>query len=65
MGTKHHEIILEQENLLDALPEMIWSLDEPYAGVPSWYVFQAMSREVKVAMTGRGAMNCLVTTEIP
>jgi len=54
-GTKHHEIILEQENLLDALPEMIWSLDEPYAGgLPSWYVFQAMSREVKVAMTGSG-----------
>ena len=36
MEDKHHEIILEQENLLDALPEMIWSLDEPYAEVPSW-----------------------------
>ena len=54
-GTQHHEIIIEQEHLLNALPEMIWSLDEPYGGgVPSWHVFEAMSREVKVAMTGSG-----------
>ena len=54
-GAEHHEIILEPENLLDDLPQMAWALDEPYAGgLPSWHVFQAMGREVKVAMTGSG-----------
>jgi asparagine synthase (glutamine-hydrolysing) len=54
-GAEHHEIVLEPENLLDDLPQMAWALDEPYAGgLPSWHVFQAMGREVKVAMTGSG-----------
>jgi asparagine synthase (glutamine-hydrolysing) len=54
-GAEHHEIVLEPEHLLDDLPQMVWALDEPYAGgLPSWHVFQAMGREVKVAMTGSG-----------
>jgi asparagine synthase (glutamine-hydrolysing) len=54
-GTTHEEIILDPESLLDDLVEMVWHLDEPYGGgLPSWAVFKAMSRSVKVGMTGTG-----------
>lgn len=54
-GTEHREIILDPAALLDDLADMAWYLDEPYGGgLPSWAVFKAMGREVKVAMTGTG-----------
>jgi asparagine synthase (glutamine-hydrolysing) len=54
-GTEHREIILDPAALLDDLVDMVWHLDEPYGGgLPSWAVFKAMGREVKVAMTGTG-----------
>ena len=54
-GTKHHEIVVRSETLLDDLDKMVNHLDEPYAGgLPSWFVFREMSKEVKVAMTGSG-----------
>ncbi len=53
--TDHHEIILNEGALLDDLVSMVWSLDEPYGGgLPSWYVFREMAKEVKVAFTGTG-----------
>jgi len=53
--TEHHEIILSPDELLDELIDMVWFLDEPYGGgLPSWYVFKLMSKDVKVAMTGTG-----------
>lgn len=54
-GTEHHEVYLEPEALLSDLVQMVWHLDEPYAGgLPSWYVFREMAREVKVGLTGTG-----------
>ncbi|MCC2643389.1 MAG: putative Asparagine synthetase (glutamine-hydrolyzing) [Nitrospira sp.] len=54
-GTDHHELRLQPEDLLHDLLKMVWSLDEPYGGgLPSWYVFQFMRRDVKVGMTGTG-----------
>jgi asparagine synthase (glutamine-hydrolysing) len=54
-NTEHHEIILQPEELLDCLVPMAWHLDEPYGGgLPSWFVFQMMSRDVKVGLTGTG-----------
>jgi len=54
-GTEHHEFFLEPEALLDDLVQMVWHLDEPYAGgLPSWYVFREMARDVKVGLTGTG-----------
>jgi asparagine synthase (glutamine-hydrolysing) len=53
--TDHHELVLEARQLLIHLPAMVWHLDEPYGGgLPSWYVFQMMANDVKVAMTGTG-----------
>lgn len=54
-GTVHEEIVLRQEDLLDDLDPMLLALEEPYAGgLPSWFVFRAMARHVKVALTGTG-----------
>lgn len=54
-GTQHHELILTPDDLLKDLIQMVWSLDEPYGGgLPSWYVFQFMSQDVKVGLTGTG-----------
>lgn len=54
-NTEHHEIILDPKTLIDALPAMVWHMDEPYGGgLPSWAVFKAMGSDVKVAMTGSG-----------
>lgn len=54
-GTDHEEIVLDPERLLDDLPAMVWHLDEPYGGgLPSWNVFKAMSRSVKVGLSGTG-----------
>jgi asparagine synthase (glutamine-hydrolysing) len=54
-GTEHHELVLEPDELLRDLLKMVWYLDEPYGGgLPSWYVFQFMARDVKVGMTGTG-----------
>ncbi len=54
-GTDHHEIFLKAEELLEDLMSMVWHLDEPYGGgLPSWYIFREMSKDVKVALTGTG-----------
>jgi asparagine synthase (glutamine-hydrolysing) len=54
-NTEHHEIVLRSDNVVDDLEKMVWHLEEPYAGgLPSWYVYKAMSADVKVAMTGTG-----------
>jgi asparagine synthase (glutamine-hydrolysing) len=53
--TRHEELVLDPESLLDELVAMVWHLDEPYGGgLPSWSVFKIMAREVKVGMTGTG-----------
>ncbi len=54
-GTIHRELILKPNDLLDDLIEMVWHLDEPYGGgLPAWYVFREMSKDVKVGLTGTG-----------
>ena len=54
-GTEHHELVLNPPQLLKDIDKMVWHLDEPYAGgLPSWYVFEFIGRDCKVAMTGTG-----------
>lgn len=54
-GTKHEEIVLQPDALLEDLDAMVAALDEPYAGgLPSWDVFKLMGRHVKVGLTGTG-----------
>lgn len=50
-----HELVLRPDATLDALPQMVEALDEPYGGgLPSWFVFAQMAGKVKVALTGTG-----------
>ena len=59
-ATQHHELRVEPDDLLNALVDMVWHLDEPYGGgLPSWYVFQFMREHVTVGLTGSGATSCL------
>lgn len=54
-NTEHHEIMVRPDDLLKELDRMTFHLDEPYAGgLPSWFVYKTMSKDVKVAMTGSG-----------
>jgi len=54
-GTSHHELRLDADSLTDELERMVWHLDEPYGGgLPSWWVYKLMGRDVKVALTGTG-----------
>jgi asparagine synthase (glutamine-hydrolysing) len=54
-GTLHHELILNPTDLLNDLVEMVWHLDEPYGGgLPAWYVYREMSKDVKVGLNGMG-----------
>lgn len=54
-GTVHSETTLECGRLLQDLDRMVRHLDEPYAGgLPSWYVYEMIGRDVKVALTGTG-----------
>ena len=54
-NTKHHEVILEPEDVLLDLDKMVECLDEPYGGgIPSWFIFKIMKGKVKVALTGSG-----------
>jgi len=54
-GTSHHELIIDIDDVLGSLDKMLHHLDEPYAGgLPSWFIYQAMQNNVKVAMTGTG-----------
>ncbi len=51
----HHELVLRPAQTLEALPDMVVALDEPYGGgLPSWFVFGQMAGKVKVAHTGTG-----------
>ncbi|MFQ5943776.1 MAG: asparagine synthase (glutamine-hydrolyzing), partial [Anaerolineales bacterium] len=53
--TDHHELVLDPDQLLRDLLKMVWHLDEPYGGgLPSWYVFQFMRKNVSVGLTGTG-----------
>lgn len=54
-GCKHHEIVLNASDLIDDLEQMVYAVDEPYAGgIPSWYVYKNIHKYSKVAFSGIG-----------
>jgi len=53
-GTNHHEVTLDQQFMED-FPEMIWHADEPKRNLYPYYVAEAMSEHVRVALGGLGA----------
>jgi asparagine synthase (glutamine-hydrolysing) len=55
-GTEHHEETVSHDEFPASLQRMLGCFDEPFAGVFStYYLAQAISRHVKVALSGDGA----------
>lgn len=56
-GTDHHEIIVKSQQAIEAIPDIIWHLDEPVgdpAAVPTYFLSKLASEKVKVVLTGEG-----------
>ena len=56
-ATEHHEIKLTARDIIDAVPIVLSSLDEPFADssvVPTYTVSRMTSKDVKVALSGDG-----------
>jgi asparagine synthase (glutamine-hydrolysing) len=53
--TNHHEVKFNKNEFLKNIDNMVYSMDQPYAGgLPSWIIFREISQNFKVAMTGVG-----------
>jgi asparagine synthase (glutamine-hydrolysing) len=57
-GTHHHEIMLEPVDFYDAIPKMVWFLDEPIsdqACIPLWLLSKEAKKHVTVLLSGEGS----------
>lgn len=55
--TDHREIILSSREIMDKIPDVLSSLDEPFgdsSAVPTFVVARETARDVKVALSGDG-----------
>lgn len=52
--TDHHEIPVEENNLLKDYPEMIWHADAPRRNLYPYYLSKAVGKHVKVVLGGLG-----------
>lgn len=60
LGTIHHEYLLTEEKIFDALPDVIYSLesfdqDLVRNGLPCYFTSKIAAEHVKVVLTGEGA----------
>ena len=58
VGTRHHEIPLSARDVLEAIPSVLDSQDEPFAdasAVPTWLLAREARRSIVVALSGDGA----------
>jgi len=57
-GSEHHEVVLEAADFRDALPRLVWHLDEPVADpacVPLYFLSRRARERVTVVLSGEGA----------
>jgi asparagine synthase (glutamine-hydrolysing) len=62
LGTEHHEVRVTQAEAAEALPRIIWHLDEPLADpacVPLYFLARRAKEEVTVVLSGEGADEAL------
>jgi asparagine synthase (glutamine-hydrolysing) len=55
--TEHHEIMLNSRDIIDTIPPVLASLDEPFgdsSAIPTYVVARETARDVKVALSGDG-----------
>jgi asparagine synthase (glutamine-hydrolysing) len=58
VGSRHHEVWIDQREFVDFLPHFVWYTDEPLAdpaSVPLYFVSRLASKSVKVVLSGEGA----------
>ncbi|MFJ5985865.1 asparagine synthase (glutamine-hydrolyzing) [Lentzea sp. NPDC092896] len=58
LGVTMHPVVVDAQMMMDALPEIIWHLDEPVADpalVPLYHVAKKASEHVTVALSGEGS----------
>ena len=56
-GTHHREVVVTSDLVREMLPTYLSSIDEPYAdgsAIPTYYVCQLASNDVKVVLSGEG-----------
>ena len=54
-NTEHHEIVIQERDIIESLDAMVAALEEPYGGgLPSWFIYRAMKGSTKVCFTGSG-----------
>jgi asparagine synthase (glutamine-hydrolysing) len=57
LGTRHHAVVLDPQDLGPLLPWMVWHLEEPVGGEEAGYLFAAAreaARHVTLILTGLG-----------
>jgi asparagine synthase (glutamine-hydrolysing) len=62
LGTEHHEVRVSMREAADALPKIVWHLDEPVADpacVPLYFLARRAKEEVTVVLSGEGADEAL------
>ena len=58
LGTRHHEIIIGQKEMLDMLPDLPYWTDEPLAdltAIPLYYLSRLARQHVTVVLSGEGS----------
>jgi asparagine synthase (glutamine-hydrolysing) len=53
-GTEHHDLILNEEELLREYPSMVWHAEVPKINLYPYFVSKLASRYVKVVLSGMG-----------
>jgi asparagine synthase (glutamine-hydrolysing) len=62
LGTEHHEVRIDMREAADALPKIVWHLDEPLADpacVPLYFLSKKAREHVTVVLSGEGADEAL------
>jgi len=62
LGTEHHEVRVSMREAADALPKIVWHLDEPVADpacVPLYFLARKAKEHVTVVLSGEGADEAL------
>lgn len=57
IGSRHHELMVDEKDLLDVLPELIWQLGQPFADssvIPTHMVSRFARKSVTVSLSGDG-----------
>jgi asparagine synthase (glutamine-hydrolysing) len=57
IGSRHHEVVIDQEQFLEALPDLVYQTDEPLADlatIPLHAVARLAREHVKVVLSGEG-----------